>query len=587
MRNRWLQFLLLTNVVGFAFFMYVSNGHDWDFFLSLMEVDYRTWMVDGSIPMWSYQLCGGISRAGDPQAFGLSPLIVWVLAFGSFWGTKALIVFCMLMGWWFTKQTLALLVLGEPIEANDSSERESHLLLWVVAQMFVLSNFFLWHLHLGHVSFCLFYLGIGLLYLTLKAWLGTFRWFHWVGGILLGWSYYSAALFQSTLYFLIPLYLSMGLLLLGQGALFLSKGSSLRPWFRTLGLMLGFHVIGLAIGIYKLVYLFQYQAQFPRSLPLHQTEYGSIWGMLKGQLLPSWNFRFLGTWNGTGAYPFVWEQSLLNLCAWGLLLFGIYRLVSFVRKQDNRLVMPAAHKPFILGISVYAVVVFLFALGEWAGWLPHSLLRKALGGGIRVIHRYEIGFVLILTCTLAFVLRWDVQFRKLFATYLAIPCLLLVGGNFFLFSAGSSRGLAGELSRVSSASTSKKSRMTQVAFTRPRDFHSYMYMPLLNNFGVLNCYNPMRSERWIQKQLRRQGVPLYNKAGKLIRYRLRKPVFSLVDTHHYKPPSSCVKGSYYSQQAIHLDPSCPRKLCLNVSQMNLYRKTEFKFDVKHQKYCRE
>ena len=43
-----------------------SNHYDWDAFYALAEVDYRAWWVDHELPLWSYQLCAGISRIADP-----------------------------------------------------------------------------------------------------------------------------------------------------------------------------------------------------------------------------------------------------------------------------------------------------------------------------------------------------------------------------------------------------------------------------------------------------------------------------------------------------------------------------------------
>ncbi|TNE44612.1 MAG: hypothetical protein EP343_28550 [Deltaproteobacteria bacterium] len=588
MHRRLLQLVLVLNVVGFVAFLMVSNGHDWDAFFTFLEVEQRAWMVDGSPPLWSYQLCGGITRIGDPQSFGLSPLFLWVLAFGSFWGGKLLVVCCMLLGWWLTVLLLKLLVWGDSSEQGTGPDADDRLMLWALAQMFVMGNFFLWHLHMGHVSFCMFYLGLGLVYFTLKAWLGNFRWRHAFWGVLLSWTYYSSAFFQSTVYFLVPIFLCLGVLVVVALGRRVRQQRPLRPLLQRLGWMAGFHLVGIGLGAYKLVSMFHYQSLFPRELPLHRTEYGDVLAMAWTQLMPSWNFRFMGSWNASGAYPYVWEHSFLNLCAWCFVVFVLFHLVQrLTSKEGPSLKVPKTHRSVLWGLGIYFAVVFLFALGEWSRWLPHSLLRDALGGGIRVISRYQIGFALLLLCVLALLLRWDRTFRTFFVRWVALPALLLVGANFFLFGKGSSVSLAKALHRAWAASNPGKGHMKQVVFTRPRDFHSYGYPPLLQNYAVLNCYNPIRSVRNIRKQLRRQGIPLYNKAGTVVRYRLRKSVFSFIDTHHYKPPQRCIQNSYFTQQTFHLDASCPRKLCLNLSHLNLYKKTEFRFDPKRQKYCRE
>jgi len=88
---------LLFAVITVSFVLYVgivlfNHRWDWDHFYSMMAVGLGGWLTEWSPPLWSYQLCGGISRIADPQDFALSPIFVFIFLFGPFWGVKALLV---------------------------------------------------------------------------------------------------------------------------------------------------------------------------------------------------------------------------------------------------------------------------------------------------------------------------------------------------------------------------------------------------------------------------------------------------------------------------------------------------------------
>jgi len=97
MQRRLVQAATLLTCGFVTWLVVLSNHYDWDVFYALNEVDRRSWLIDHEIPLWTYQLCAGMSRLGDPQAFGTSPLFVLVLLFGSFWGTKLWVIASMLI----------------------------------------------------------------------------------------------------------------------------------------------------------------------------------------------------------------------------------------------------------------------------------------------------------------------------------------------------------------------------------------------------------------------------------------------------------------------------------------------------------
>ena len=132
------------------------NHYDLYAFYALAEVDYRSWWLDHELPLWSYQLCAGISRIADPQAFGLSPFFVLVLLFGSFWGVKLLVLSSLALGVFFTAP------LFELFHRHDSGQALDRRIYITLALLFVCGNFFMWHLLVGHVTFSVILLALGL-----------------------------------------------------------------------------------------------------------------------------------------------------------------------------------------------------------------------------------------------------------------------------------------------------------------------------------------------------------------------------------------------------------------------------------------
>ena len=106
--NRLSQILVLLAFVALAVFILFSNRFDWDHFFSAAEVELRSWLLDKKPPLWSYQFCGGTTRAGDPQSFGLSPIFLPILLFGSFFGLKILVFSLFVIGFIFAFRIASL-----------------------------------------------------------------------------------------------------------------------------------------------------------------------------------------------------------------------------------------------------------------------------------------------------------------------------------------------------------------------------------------------------------------------------------------------------------------------------------------------
>ena len=113
-----LPFLLFTILLIF------SNFHDWDYYRAPAEAERRSWLLDGVLPLWSYQICGGLTRIGDPDSFGLSPSFIFVLLFGSLWGPKLIMLLHCLVGFIFSRRLFIDLPTWFKLE--DSHQNDNH-----------------------------------------------------------------------------------------------------------------------------------------------------------------------------------------------------------------------------------------------------------------------------------------------------------------------------------------------------------------------------------------------------------------------------------------------------------------------------
>jgi hypothetical protein len=327
-RRHWavVEIAVALNLLAFAGFVILSNWFDWDHFLSFSEVDRRSWVLDHRAPLWSYQLCAGITRIGDPQAFGLSPLFMAVILFGSFWGTKLAVLVSAAVGLYFTTKLLALFA---DFATHTPAPRASLLSL---ATLFVTSNFFLWHLLVGHFTFVSVFFALGIIFYTLQGYLHGLRRRDFLIGALVVWQHYSGGFFHSTAYLLVPFFIAFSLF----AALAASPGvpaalSLPRPHGRRLVHAASFHLCGLAIASYKLVAVWHQQHAYPRFAGV-APEQTSLWQLLVYQLIPTVGPRWLipleSHWD-------IHESSVFSLLSAALMLLGARWGYTRIRRCDE------------------------------------------------------------------------------------------------------------------------------------------------------------------------------------------------------------------------------------------------------------
>lgn len=592
MRHPWNRVVLGFFGLALLSFLLLSNFFDWDHFFATHEADFRSWILDGQPPLWSYQFCAGSSRVGDPQALGLSPLFMWVLLLGPIWGSKVLVFCCVLIGAYYTRKLLLLWV------QTLRSEQSNSTVVWVdvVTVMFWGSNFFLWHLHVGHVTFALMGLGVGLVYYTWKAWLQSFSRWDWLWGTLLSATYYAGGFIQSTVYFLLPLFLAMALAWGGYTIRLLLKKQSVVPWLKRWAASVGFHLLGILLASYKLYAVMAYQRELPRTLSA-STEYVSLKEIVLAHFVPTFNHSFVGLGKSLGTNKFgIWENSQFNVLVWLLLIYAgwwVWRKIKASSANDESeaaTVDSDAHdadKGWLiwLFLACYGVIALAFSLGDTLSWGPHSWFNQTVfHGSIRVVQRYQVSLLLFVTLGATAVWARDEQFQTFFVRVLAIPLLALVGLNALSFTSSLSLG---QLQFLLKKKGPRQTKMKWLVISpHRRGSLPQMHQIVKLNMGVINCYTPLRLDhRAFAREMpyTRKGVK-FDGFTSVSEPRLRP--FSLIDRKTTKASKACLRKSYYTQTHVVVAPECPRRVCLNIRQPNPYLSSNWTYDAKIGKYCR-
>jgi hypothetical protein len=522
----------------------LCNGYDWDLFLSLNEVDRRSWLLDLRPPLWSYQLCAGVTRIGDPQSFGVSPLFVLVLLFGSFWGSKLAALVSAAAGTYFMARLLALLA---------ESERGARLpptACVTLACLFVTGNFFLWHLLVGHFNFISFYFGLGIILYTLEGYLRGLGRRQLAIATLVAWQHFSGGFFHSTVYLLVPFFIAFGLYVAVEAATlrFAAPGSQPKIGRRLLRAA-SFQVLGLLLASYKLVAVWQQQQGNPRTLG-PANEINGLGQLLAFQLLPTVGPDWLIPVASKG------HLDLHEYSAFSLLPVALAWLCA--RSLGAPPVAPRAgarRRPSLAWLlGIYAAFSALLVLGEFSQLAPFPLLNQSLfQSSVRAVARYGVGLSLCLAmaCALLLARPSAPALGPRACTALLLLAILDVASFAWMFDPAQ----AARLAALPGHAEGRMSRLVRVEnrrFERGRELEtplrSQMYAPLRSGVGVINCYNPLPRSPI-------DGWPPGRELG-------------LIDLRHGSPSRECSEQSYFTQNAVHVAASCPPFTCPHLGALN-------------------
>jgi hypothetical protein len=113
------------------------------------------------------------------------------------------------------------------------------------------------------------------------------------------------------------------------------------------------------------------------------------------------------------------------------------------------------------------------------------------------------------------------------------------------------------------------SKMRVIARAPKHEQQEMMYSVIATGKAISNCYNPgIRIVHYDLDQLPATDFPI-----------------SFIDDKEGRIDSRCRENSYFTQNQIFLDPSCPQGTCINLSEVNLKRNPEFQFDHRFGRFC--
>jgi hypothetical protein len=539
--------------VAFSIFVTLSNYFDWDFFYSTFEVDLRSWLLDLKPPIWSYQFCGGVTRIGDPQAFGMSPLIILNILFGSFWGAKMQVILASLVGFVYFIKITNLFQKSLNIFNDDNSFITNS-----IAIFYVFSNLYLWQSHHGHVTFLLIHYWTAVVYYILKNYLSVINKQELVLASFIFYLVASAGLYHSLVFFWLPISFSLLVSIL-----------LLRVDWKKHYKPIAICFIGTLAASYKIYHVIKYQQHFPRTVTESLTEMITPFDTFVNLAIPTLNYKYFGIFAKNQLWG-IWEYSAFSF-NFLFLMFYLIRAKSTYYVISNH---KGNYKRFILLFCFITFITFLIlSFGSFASFAPFAIINKLIfHDSVRVTGRFFAGIVFSLSLFLAsFIPLLSKNHKRIFKTSISL-CLCLQMLNFLTFKSTTSISSFKKIIQLQ-ASPLPMSKFALVPLRN--NSLSFMLPALKSGYGVYNCYNPLTFNSVVAKEFGFNPIL----AGKAELSFINEKTIS----------AECMSNSYFTQNELYIDPSCPKNVCINVNQLNLYNQDSLKWLYNDQlsRFCRE
>ena len=548
----------------FALILIFSNFHDWDYFRAPLEAERRSWLLDGQIPLWSYQLCGGLTRLGDPDSFGLSPSFILVLLLGSLWGAKAIMLLHALVGFYFTKRLFTELPLWvAPANADKESTQRIGTAL---ALAFALGNYFVWHLHVGHLNFSATYLSLGVIYYAAKALMCGLGRKDFIGATLITWWFFSGGFYPGTVYLLIPLYLFL-LLPIAMHFFKHLRTPERNNFLVRLSQCCGFHLLGMAGAFYKIAGVWLQQEAYPRTPADTPDEVVGLGRILLSQFSPTIQENFAGIFPGNAAFQVHEYSAFSAISLLALLCVGLW-LISLKRKDGET---PTAYTSKNLGawIAFLLLSALLFSFGETV-WSPHRWLQEIIyKNSVRAVGRYQIFVHFSLALFVLYSVHKHSQLSAFIDRYGSALVTLIIILNFSTFLPKMSLS---ELQEQLSLEYRVPTKMQEITVTS----EIKRAPSVLKGHALLNCYSglthPMRFMKdglWYSP----------NKEG------YYEHTMQLLHHPRAELSATCTNESYFTQHEIVISESCPEHTCIQLNDLSPIDKQKFVYDKKVKRFC--
>jgi len=302
---------------------------DWGYFFFLAEVDRKTVVEFAQFPLWNPYYCGGAVHLSNPQTYTLSPLQLFVFAFGTPIGIRLMLT-----------ATPFLALAGTRLWARRLGLSEGA--AWVAGTSMALSGTQAQHLGGGHVGWVGFALVPWVLW-AFHASLDGDRRMVIVGGAFLAWIFFHWGAYQYP-------YTCVAL-----GVYGLLLGLIRRQIGASLGVGLGMAFVSLGLVAVRLLPLVAFISQHPRSVrDVDRLSLSDLWEIYAVRHEAR---RF-------GHHGWAWPEYGNY---YGVLGVGLVAVGLFFALRRRR----GAWVPLVL----CALLFVAFQMGNWP-FLPWSWLRQ-------------------------------------------------------------------------------------------------------------------------------------------------------------------------------------------------------------------
>ncbi len=523
---------LLYFLFWLAFAM-LSSFRDWDLGYTILEIDLRAFMESFSLPTWSYQYCGGLTRSGDVNSLAESPWFFLPLAFGSYLGIKLLAPVAM---------TTSIYFLNKFLEKNLGWSFRQAFLFSII---FSLNGFWLLHFVHGHV-------GYSSQFLFICACLYFYDYFRhgekrelFIGTLLYFLSF-TLGFYQVATYMGLPAFLSVALSLFYLGVSGRKKEIN---WSRLLKISIAV-LISSVLYSHKIYTAIKYQAMFPRVIGGDSESYGL------GHLFYSLFIPTKDSINAFDAFNFH-ERYLIHEFSYFSLLntVGAFALVWMLFRLERRnwkLISFSA----VLGFTGI-MFSLLFYFGDFSKASPFGLLNYLIfNNSHRVSPRYLLwGEFFICLASYQWVIS-NFQGIKQRVIWFSIILMSFIQIGFLFLENGVFERAQLEF-RMNTGQEVYSSQMKFVSFTT-FEYPRVTYFLMAKNLAVLNCYTPLNHPSALDLKFLNSKPDIF------------QPYFFFAerDGTEILPSSACFQNSYFTQTEIHIDDLCPAQLRLRLTDLN-------------------
>jgi hypothetical protein len=533
-RKTALVYFFTSVVLSYTYLFKTTK--DWDFFISLFSIEAMGFLENLKPIDWSYLMCGGVTRLGDPQSFSYSPFLLFPMLFGGFWGVKFYTIASITVGLYYSDKLFILL--------NGVESKARYLFSFGL----IFSNFFISHISEGHITFTLYFWAIAAIYHSFKLFMGQYSYKESLSLIVFIALIFLSGFYAVALYFIFPIVMSFIITLI----LFSIR---IKAFSRSLALMLASSIIGLILSHHKIWGVLEYQLNNPRTVQVLDEKY-SILEFIVYFFTPLVGEKFLGI-IGSGSLWSVWEKTAFSPISIIIIVYFV-----LIRKDLIERVKCLQVEKKIL--FVFFTILFLLgmglSLGDYYG-SPYSLLKNLTNNSIRVPFRFSFVSLFALFGLFALLYRnghFKSQKQLIISLGVVfINTLCFVQFNTFLYRFE-------DYTRTQNVKLGQYNKLTYVPV---RDSITSSMYPALNlGIGVYNCYMPLNRQQLISGEFNFDQREIL----KLIPFIVAK--------------NSCLNDSYFSQENIILDQSCKGEICFNFNDINL-KNDKFIFYKSDNKYC--